>query len=166
MKSKSTQHVFKRTLSNSSTEPSGLSTLSGRDGGGVSGVHGGGLLPDPSHPDVDVCTSRFESLSYLSGPWAVDGSFVSYKGIQGGFEELWTSGAGSAEEPGFFSGMVKGVSDPCEGSKILTFLFRPRLVCRARSYISEARGRRVLRSSPGKSQRPPMWGMHRSSGCC
>jgi hypothetical protein len=42
---------------------------------------------------------------------------------------------------GFFSGMVRGVSDPREGSKILIFLFRSRLVCRARSYISEARGR-------------------------
>ena len=30
---------------------------------------------------------------------------------------------------GFFSGMVRGVSDPREGTKILTFLFRPRLVC-------------------------------------
>ena len=29
----------------------------------------------------------------------------------------------------FFSGMVRGVSNPREGSKILTFLFRPRLVC-------------------------------------
>ena len=29
----------------------------------------------------------------------------------------------------FFSGMARGVSDACEGSKILTFLFRPRPVC-------------------------------------
>jgi hypothetical protein len=29
----------------------------------------------------------------------------------------------------FFSAMVRGVSSPREGSKILTFLFRPRLVC-------------------------------------
>jgi hypothetical protein len=29
---------------------------------------------------------------------------------------------------GFFSGMVRGVSNPREGSKILSFLFRPRLV--------------------------------------
>jgi hypothetical protein len=42
---------------------------------------------------------------------------------------------------GFFSGMLRGVSNTREGSKILTFLFRPRLVCTARSYISEARGR-------------------------
>ena len=30
---------------------------------------------------------------------------------------------------GFFSGMLRGVSNPREGSKILTFLFGPRLVC-------------------------------------
>jgi hypothetical protein len=29
---------------------------------------------------------------------------------------------------GLFSGMVRGVSNACEGSKILSFLFRPRLV--------------------------------------
>jgi len=51
-------------------------------------------------PDLDVYRSRFEPLSYLLGPWAVDGSLVSYKGIQGAFEQLWMSGAGSAEEPG------------------------------------------------------------------
>jgi hypothetical protein len=28
-----------------------------------------------------------------------------------------------------FGGMVRGVSSPPEGSKILSFLFRPRLVC-------------------------------------
>jgi hypothetical protein len=30
---------------------------------------------------------------------------------------------------GYFSGMVRGVSNPREGPKILTFLFRPRMVC-------------------------------------
>jgi hypothetical protein len=29
----------------------------------------------------------------------------------------------------FFSGMLRGVSNACEGSKILTYLFRTRLVC-------------------------------------
>jgi len=48
---------------------------------------------------------------------------------------------------GFFNGMLRGVSNPCEGQKILTFLYRPRLVCRARSYISEARGRLILRTT-------------------
>ena len=30
---------------------------------------------------------------------------------------------------GFFSGIIRGVSNPCEGSKIRSFLFRTRLVC-------------------------------------
>jgi len=34
------------------------------------------------------------------------------------------SGAALAEGRGFFSGMVRGVSNACEGSKISTFLFR------------------------------------------
>ena len=55
--------------------------------------------------------------------------FVSYKGIEGGFEELWTSGVGSAEELGIVQRHAQGVSNPPEGSKILMFLFRPRLVC-------------------------------------
>ena len=37
--------------------------------------------------------------------------------------------------------LVRGVSNAREGLKILSFLCRPRLVCRSRSYISEARGR-------------------------
>jgi hypothetical protein len=36
----------------------------------------------------------------------------------------------------FFSGILRGVSKACEGSKILTFPFRSRLVCRVRSCIS------------------------------
>jgi len=36
-------------------------------------------------PDTDVRMSRFEPLSYLLGPWAIEGSFVSYKGFQGAF---------------------------------------------------------------------------------
>jgi hypothetical protein len=42
---------------------------------------------------------------------------------------------------GVFGAMVRGVSNVRDGSKILSFLFQPRLVCRARSYISEASGR-------------------------
>jgi hypothetical protein len=48
---------------------------------------------------------------------------------------------GRQRNRGFFSGMVRVVSNPREGLKILTCLFRSRVVCRARSYISEARGR-------------------------
>jgi hypothetical protein len=47
---KTSHHVFKRTLSNSSAEPLSPSTLSRRDGGGVSEVHGGGLLPEVRLP--------------------------------------------------------------------------------------------------------------------
>ena len=36
---------------------------------------------------------------------------------------------GRQRNQGFFIGMVRGVSNACEGSKILTFLYRPRLVC-------------------------------------
>ena len=43
-------------------------------------------------------SSSFELLSHLLGPWVINSSFVSYKGIQGRFEKLWMSGAGSAEE--------------------------------------------------------------------
>src|SRR5215203_6717860 len=41
---------------------------------------------------------RFEPLSPGLGPLVVEGSLVSYKGIQGAFQELWRSGAGPAEE--------------------------------------------------------------------
>jgi hypothetical protein len=78
-------------------------------------------------PDLGVHTSRFKLLSYLLGPWAVDGSFVIYKGIQGGFEELWISGAGSAEEPGLLQrhgqGCVEGLlglEDPKLSPSVLT----------------------------------------------
>ena len=36
---------------------------------------------------------------------------------------------GRQRNQGFLSGMLRGVSNPCEGSKIRTFLFRSRLVC-------------------------------------
>jgi hypothetical protein len=36
-----------------------------------------------------------------------------------------------------FGGMVRGMKNAWEAPKILTLLFRPRLVCRACSYISE-----------------------------
>jgi hypothetical protein len=41
---------------------------------------------------------------------------------------------------GFFSGILRSVSNTCEGSKILTFLFRPEW-CAAHPYISDAGGR-------------------------
>jgi hypothetical protein len=41
--------------------------------------------------------------------------------------EIW-GGIGRGMR-GFFSGMVRVVSNPREGSKILSFLYRPRRVC-------------------------------------
>ena len=54
---------------------------------------------------------------------------------------------GRQRNRGFFSGLFRGVSNPPEGSKILSSLVRPRMVCRARSYISEARGRWIVRTT-------------------
>jgi hypothetical protein len=80
----------------------------------------------------------------MLGPWAVDGSFVGYEGIQGAFEEKWTSG-GSGEEPGILKRYAQGCVEGSRRSpKILAFLYRtlrplvPTLDCRA--YLA----RRVL----------------------
>jgi hypothetical protein len=46
--------------------------------------------------DMDMHTSRFEPLPTVLGTlWVVDGSLVSYKGIQGALEELWTTRGGT-----------------------------------------------------------------------
>jgi hypothetical protein len=47
-------------------------------------------------------------LPYLLGAWAVDGSFVGYKGIEGGFEELWKAGAGIGRGIGGSSAACSG----------------------------------------------------------
>ncbi len=76
--------------------------------------------------------------------WVVEDPLLSYEDVLGGFEGLWRMVARDRQRNrGFFSGMLRGVPGPCEGSKILTFHFRPRLMCAARSYISEARGETV-----------------------
>jgi hypothetical protein len=62
-----------------------------------------------------VRTSRFELLSLLLGYRAVDGSFVSYKGIEDGFEELCKSGAGSAEESGILQRHNQGCVEASRG---------------------------------------------------
>jgi hypothetical protein len=49
-------------------------------------------------PELGVRRSRFEPLSNVLAPLAFESSLVSYKGIQGTFEQLWISEAGSAEE--------------------------------------------------------------------
>jgi hypothetical protein len=70
--------------------------------------------------------------------WAVDGRFVSYKGIQGDFEKVYISGAGSVEESRLLWRHVQGCVAAYEGPKILTFSFRSRPVC-TRFYSSEPR---------------------------
>ena len=61
---------------------------------------------------MDVHTSRFEPLSAVLGPWIVDGSLVSYKGIQGAFEQLWSIVAEIRERNREFLGaMVRVVSN-------------------------------------------------------
>src|SRR5215218_6804255 len=79
--------------------PEGPSMFSRTRPGGVSGVNTPGLIEE-------ACSSRPRCVGEgglsrcLLGwvPWVVEGSFVSYKGIEGGVEELWRSGAGPAEE--------------------------------------------------------------------
>jgi hypothetical protein len=73
-------------------------------------------------------------------PWVVEGLFVSYKGNQGGFEELWISGTGLVEEPAILQRHAQGCVEPLrglEGSNVT--LSAP--TGAARSYMSEARGR-------------------------
>jgi hypothetical protein len=53
---------------------------------------------------------------------------------------------------GLFGAMVRGVSNPREGPKILFFLFGPDW-CADLSYISEARGWWILRSSSLRSSK-------------
>jgi hypothetical protein len=61
---------------------------------------------------------------------AVESPLRGYNDVQGGFEGLWNILAwGRQRNRQFFSAMIRGLSNPREGLKILTFLFRPRLVC-------------------------------------
>ena len=74
-----------------------------------------GSVPGSGYPDLDVYRSDLSCCLTCYVLWAVDGSFVSYKGIQGGFEELWISGAGSAEEPGIVQRHGQGCVEPSRG---------------------------------------------------
>jgi hypothetical protein len=47
----------------------------------------------------------------------------------------------------FFSGMLRGVSNACEGSKILLFLYRPRPVCYSLLHLRSS-GKLFSRKSP------------------
>ncbi len=59
--------------------------------------------------------------------WAVDGLFVGYKGIEGGFEELWSIVlGGSAEELGGLLCLWQGcVGSLCPSTKCLFPLPNP-----------------------------------------
>jgi hypothetical protein len=81
-------------------------------------------------PDLHVYRSRFQPLPYVLGPL---GCRVPAPRLQehsrclsGALERV---AEGRQRNRGFFSDLVRGVSNPREGSKILTFLFRSRLVC-------------------------------------
>jgi hypothetical protein len=78
-------------------------------------------------------------------PWVVESLSLGYKGIQGTFEGLWISGEGSAWEWGILEWHLQGRVEHSGGSKILSFPFGPRVVCAARSHVSEARRRGVFR---------------------
>ena len=59
-----------------------------RSGEGVSGVQPPVCQKRPGCPDMDVRTSSFEPVFYALSPLsAFESSFISYKGIQGAFEE-------------------------------------------------------------------------------
>jgi hypothetical protein len=60
------------------------------------------------------------------GPRVVEELFISYNDVYGGFEQLWKSGAGSAEKPGILQQTAQGVSRPCEPLAILSFLSQTR----------------------------------------
>jgi hypothetical protein len=97
-----------------------------------------------------VCVEAVLKASpILLTPLAFRTSFVGFNVVEDGFDELYCIVAEDRQRNrAFFSGMLRGVSDSREGSEVLTFLLRPRLVYRARSHISGMRGKCILRTSP------------------
>jgi hypothetical protein len=91
-------------------------------------------------PDLGVCTSRFEPFSPQLGPLGRRGSVRRLQRPSRLLEELWNILAwGRQRNRTFFSSMIRGVSNPREGSKILSFLFRPRLVCNSLLHLRSSR---------------------------
>jgi hypothetical protein len=93
------------------------------------------LTPRADRGSLFVQTSmcrrrRFEPLSAQLGPL---GCRESVPRLQRRLRRLWRLGSivtrGRQRNRGFFSSMLRGVSNACEGSKILSFPYRPRLVC-------------------------------------
>jgi hypothetical protein len=66
-------------------------------------------------PDFDVYRSRFEPLSPRLGPLVVESLPLGYKDVLWGFEELWMSGAGSAEELEVLQRHAQGCVEPARG---------------------------------------------------
>jgi hypothetical protein len=96
----------------------------------------------PGRPDLDVYRNLFEPLSSRLGPLGSSRVCPSAtKTFKAALRSYGHLGRDRQRNGGLFSGIIRDVSNPREGSNILTFLFRSRLVCRARSYIPEARGR-------------------------
>ncbi len=108
-------------------------------GGGVSGVHGGGLLEE-TWPSTPRCAYR--PIWAVTSPVRSSGSstvrWSATRALKAALSSYGNLGRDRQRNQGFFNGITRGVSDAGEGAKILTFLFRPQLVCI--SYISEARG--------------------------
>ena len=81
-------------------------------------------------PDLSVRMGIQNGSYYPLGP---RGRRRFVRQLQGHSRRLWGALERVAEDRqrnrAFFSSMVRGVSNAREGSKILTFLFRPRLVC-------------------------------------
>jgi hypothetical protein len=69
---------------------------------------------------------------------AVDGSFVGYKGIEGGFEQLWRSGAGSAEEAGIVQWHAQGCVEPSRGLEGLDLPLDPDCLCYSPLHLRRA----------------------------
>jgi hypothetical protein len=63
------------------------------------------------YPDLGVRMGIQNGLYYPLGPWAVDVLFISYKGIQDDFEELWRAwlriGRGTGDSSALWSGVCR-----------------------------------------------------------
>ena len=78
---------------------------------------------------IQVCISYFRPLSHVQDPPGRRGYAPRLQRPSSGFKGLWISGAGSAEQQGILQRHSQGCVGPSRGPKILSFLFRPRLVC-------------------------------------
>jgi hypothetical protein len=91
----------------------------------------------------------------MEDPSALFEAFLSYSRTKGGL------GRGMR---GFFSGMLRGVSNPREGSKIL-FPLRPHWFCSSLLHLRSSWKTRSAKFARNVSK-ITHWGMHCSLGCC